>query len=60
MAYGNAMGMLTIRCDPFTSKGENFFVKLVRSGSIKQVDLPSHTHTHTHICTRFVAVFEAI
>uniref|UniRef100_A0A7S1HRF4 Phosphoglycolate phosphatase n=1 Tax=Phaeocystis cordata TaxID=118079 RepID=A0A7S1HRF4_9EUKA len=30
VAYGNAMGMLTIRCDPFTSKGENFFVKLAR------------------------------
>jgi phosphatidylglycerophosphatase GEP4 len=30
IAYGNLMGMLTVKCEPFTSKGENFFVKMAR------------------------------
>jgi len=30
VAYGNSLGMLTVKCEPFTSKGENLFVKLAR------------------------------
>jgi len=30
VAFGNALGMLTIKCEPFTTKGENIFVKVAR------------------------------
>ena len=30
IAFGNSMGMLTVKCEPFTSRGENLFVKLAR------------------------------
>ena len=30
VAYGNSLGMLTIKCEPFTSKGENLFVRVAR------------------------------
>ena len=39
VAFGNAMGMLTIKCAPFTSKGENFLVKMV-SKLAKPLSIP--------------------